>query len=345
MFIGNRFWGNELTEDVRGYIGQDVSMRFTVHKTGIIKKFEWLKMWGVEAGTPDVEPKFRLGFQEDVKGSPSGTWLSYKDLGGVGRPSVGWTEVSFDSPLQVEAEKIYHVVFRILQYFGSPNVPIVLEGFRVGGYFEAPECSFIRPKTQKADTAMCHMRYDRLHEAWIPFLQTPEFLIVYDDNSVEGQPYNNIFYFKLGKTSTAIYAYAQRFPVVSPVEVERLTVWIIKRGTPNDDLYLSVYDENDKRYLIEDLLAMKRTEMPSGKWLTIEAKRKVLLQNHVYRLEWRSPNTVRDADTYIINTYSNYSTLPEVLEAAYFNGFLVSKDNITWNPFFTGIFDSTFFLS
>lgn len=346
-YVGNKFVVVRGTEDVRaGWLPEAASIRFTSPKTGDLLRIYYWITWGAEGGWPSDAPQYRMELRTNNKLIPTNIKLATFDLGGGSIfKSAGWRNVTLNPPITLTAATTYHLVFYVTKWSHTTYHPrIVLNAFKLSGaYFGAPDHTAIIPKTQWVDSALGMAKYDaNIHDAWVPIDQTPIFILEYTDGTFHGQPYTSLFMVSFSRaTGPNAVGVGQEFSVSSNRIVNRVGAWVRKAyGTPDDNLYISLYDKTNNAYLAKNLVLLTPSAKTSWNFYKVLLPSPVTLEStHNYRLEVTSSNYGVNGCYEISMVGSRYTT-PEIAATIYGNGATMSMDGATWmkEPYLNGTF-------
>lgn len=245
------------------------SYRFTAQKSGTVSsiKIYIYGKWG-------AVPTYRAGMQANSSGNPSGSWLG----SGTFTPTIAnWWTILLDSPVSVTVGTIYHIV---IQY--ESGTPIDLSNY--AGIVATIKSSIV-PLNQVTDSNQEFIYYNG--STWSTQTKSPVYILVFDDTSIEGQPYNTYY-------NLAIYGsryIAQTHTMDENVTVDQFGVYVKKSSTniPDDDLYYEIRD-NLNSILRNGTLVAKDTITSSVAWYDVALSSPIQLNNNdKYRFVLNSP--------------------------------------------------------
>jgi hypothetical protein len=269
------------------------AIRFTPQRSATVSK---IHIYATAAGSP---PSYTIGLQTDNNGFPSGNYISAST---VTTTTSWWVEVDIPDVPVIQGTTYYIVVSSGTAEPTSSNYIYVRSGL--------PLNKFLPLSPLIIDTAASVLDYDISQpSSWVLKDFQPIYTLEYTDGKVEGNPYVGFAdYTQTGISwwevcgSTVV---GQEFVVEDSTRyVSHIGVYVIKKGSPKDNLYYGIYDITDgSSVMIDSGVVATAGEIITTDYQWVEKPLSnvfTLTKDRKYRITFYSPNSTSQLNSYLI---------------------------------------------
>ncbi len=296
---------------------EKLSIRFTAKFSG-----ELTKLHLYFNGNDEINAK--VGLQEDKQGVPSGQWLG--DSPGYAQTIINSNATKFDTielleNINVKENTIYHIVIDIDE---DPESRFFMITYHDNWPFTP--FNHIDPDEVWEDNAINTLFFDG--STWLVQDKWPIYVIDYSDGTSDGQPYSLMAPWVIKKSSTV----GQTIRPYSNYLVDEFAFVVSLNGSPLDNLYYAVYDEENTilrsgTFATPDELTKKKS------WHQVKLESPLLVASgELYHFVLSSP------DTDLENPYKVYGhefMLDQTLGYGSVNHYLTKSQNeLSWSKWY-----------
>lgn len=285
-YYGNRF---QVTSAVSmGYLNalsKKASLRFTAQVSKTVNSFR-LYIYDNQSGSKI----FRYGIQQDNGGTPSGTWLGYKDL--TITVSSGWLTVTLTSGIALTSGTVYHIV---VQPVDKPTKAITLQATTpLNQMIVYDNASDPNSNTLFNDGT-----------GWTIQNYQPIYLLGYSDATYEGNPCSSPGYGSIYGTQYE----SERFTITGGDKtINEISVFLKCAGAPPNNCQFVLYNITDAVEVASGTIATSSEITTSYAWYTYNlSTTKTLIDGKQYRLYLKTTGG-NSSNYYIWHMPYNYSS-------------------------------------
>lgn len=285
------------------YWGYRVAMRFFATESKTVDKI-YVRVSTING----TSPTYRFGVQKEVNSQPSGSFLGSTT---VKPAATGWLTADIAN-VDLVGGTIYYIVIQWESgtIDGSNNVE-----FNTG--YVDPWITNIKrliPTTELYinDPYLQFFEYNgtiwyAVHlggDPYYPYMMP--FILEYTDSTYFGKPYYD------GGSATSIYgtAYAgEEIIMHTDRTIKELIAMFSSPGSPEDDLYVSIYNVTDSAYLVNSELFVTKAALVTGWNSHTLSSKQTLRAGKKYQIFFSSPSTTA-ANKYRLHYNLNDSDTP-----------------------------------
>ena len=254
------------------------------------------------SGVTGVSPTYNIGVQSD-SGGPSGTYIGSPVVSGF---ATGWNTFPVSVPLT--AGVAYDVVVSYNSGTIGTGSAVTLEA----GDTDNP--SNLVPFSQQIDPNF-YFYENTTGSSWTPFLASiPSVVLGYVDSTYFGNPYDGVSLWGVySETIAEVIA-----PPPADTTVNEIGAAFAKLGSPNDNVYCTLYDASQATTICRFIFATNSTAPTVSSWMDVLMPATyTLLHTDTYWLMFDSPGLTSSANQYGFLESSNGPGISPYVDITY----------------------------